>query len=318
MNANKYQSWIPRFDYFFVLRPMLFFPGWSTMMAGYFIQSKTTWFPPYPLQINMFHLIITLVGFAMIMGSAFVLNQLQDIESDQKNKKLFIISDGILSKKTVWWEMIILTVLSFLVAFIIKIEVGISFVLFFIITGLFYNFPPLKLKDRPWGSLLANGLMGWFAFVIGWISTHTISAILLTDSLPYLFFNIALYLFTTLPDREGDKNSGKKTLAVILSLKKIVYIALVFFFAGLLISIWLTDKQALIFYILTLPLFIYTIVASNVENTIRTTKYGILFFSITICFRWPAYFLLMLSGYFGTKWYFRKRFGLNYPNFSGN
>ena len=318
MNTNKNQSWISRFDYFFVLRPMLFFPGWSTLMAGYFIHSKTTWFPPYPVKINSFHLIITLVGFAMIMGSSFVLNQLQDIESDQKNKKLFIISDGILSKKTVWWEIIILTVLSFLLSFNIKIEVGIFFVLFFIVTGLFYNFPPLKLKDRPWGSLLANGLMGWFAFGIGWVSTNTISTLLLTDSLPYLFFNIALYLFTTLPDREGDKNSEKKTLAVLLSLKKIIYMAVALYFVGLLISIWLTDKQALIFYIFTFPLFIYTIIASNVENTTRVTKYGILFFSISICFRWPAYFLLMLTGFFGTKWYFRKRFSFNYPNFSGN
>jgi len=317
MNANKVQSSTSCFDYFFVLRPMLFFPGWSTMMAGYFIQSKSTWFQPFLLPINHLHLISILIGFAMVMGSSFLLNQLKDIDSDQKNKKLFFISDGILSKKAVWWEVIILTIVSFLIAFIIKVELGIFFVLFFIITGLFYNFPPLKMKDRPWGSLLANGLMGWLAFCIGWATNNPISAALIIESLPYLFFNIALYLFTTLPDREGDKNSGKKTLAVLYNIKNIIYMAFILYVLGFLVSMWLTDRQALFFYILTLPLFIRTIIGKNVENTTRTTKFGILFFAISICFRWPVYFFMMLAGFFGTKWYFKKRFNFDYPNFSG-
>jgi 4-hydroxybenzoate polyprenyltransferase len=317
MNTNKDHYWKSRLDYFFVLRPMLFFPGWSTMMAGYFIDSKTTWFPSFQFQINHFHLLSILAGFAMIMGSSFVLNQLKDIESDKKNKKLFIISNGILSTKAVWMEVIILTIFSFLIAFVIKTEVGIMFVLFFMVTGLFYNFPPAKMKDRPWGSLLANGLMGWLAFSIGWASNNPLSTQLIIDSLPYLFFNTALYLFTTLPDREGDKISGKKTLAVLFDIKNIIYLAFVFYALGFIVSIWSLDRQALIFYILTMPLFIKTIVGKEVEDTIRATKYGILFFSVSICLRWPAYFLMMITGYFSTKWYFKKRFNFDYPNFSG-
>jgi len=317
MNANKDHFWLSRLDYFFVLRPMLLFPGWSTMMAGYFIQSRTIWFPSFQLQINNFHLLFLLVGFAMVMGSSFVLNQLKDIESDKKNKKLFIISDGILSTKAVWLEVIILTFLSFLIAFTIKLEVGILFVLFFIVTGLFYNFPPAKMKDRPWGSLLANGLMGWLAFSVGWAANNQISTQLIIDSLPYLCFNTALYLFTTLPDREGDKISGKKTLAVLFDIKNIRYLAFVFYLTGFLVSIWSFDRQALVFYILSLPLFVKTLIGKEVEDTIRATKYGILFFAVSICLRWPAYFVMMVTGFLVTKWYFMRRFNFDYPNFSG-
>jgi 4-hydroxybenzoate polyprenyltransferase len=317
MNANKDHFWKSRLDYFFVLRPMLFFPGWSTMMAGYFIHSKSTWFPAFQFHINHIHLLSVVLGFAMIMGSSFVLNQLKDIESDRKNKKLFIISNGILSTKAVWLEVIILTFFSFLIAFNINIEVGIFFVLFFIVTGLLYNFPPVNMKDRPWGSLLANGLMGWLAFSIGWVSNNSIGFQLIIDSLPYLCFNTALYLFTTLPDRDGDKISGKKTLAVLFNIKNIIYLAFLLYLVGLFVSIWSIDRQALIFYILTLPLFIKTLVGQGVEDTIRATKYGILFFSISICLRWPAYFLMMVTGFFGTKWYFKRRFNFDYPNFSG-
>jgi 4-hydroxybenzoate polyprenyltransferase len=317
MNARKDHFWQSRLDYFFVLRPMLFFPGWSTMMAGYFIHSKSLWIPSFHFQIFPFQLLFVLTGFAMVMGSSFVLNQLKDIESDKENKKLFIISNGILSSRAVWIEVIVLTSLALLIAFSMKTELGILFVLFFIVTGVLYNFSPANMKDRPWGSLVANGLMGWLAFSIGWASTNSFSSQLIIDSLPYLCFNTALYLFTILPDREGDKKSGKKTLAVSFNLNTIIYLAFTLYVIGFIVSIWSIDRQALVFYILSLPLFMKTLLGKKIEDTIRATKYGILFFAISICLRWPAYFLMMVIGFFGTKLYFKKRFDFDYPNFSG-
>jgi 4-hydroxybenzoate polyprenyltransferase len=318
MRVSKKQFWLTRLDYFFVLRPMLFFPGWSTMMAGYFIESRSSWFPAYQLHINYADLLFLLFGFALIMGSSFVLNQLKDIESDKKNKKLFIISNGILSSRTIWWEVVILTVLSIVISFRINLQVGILVIIFFVVTGLLYNFPPAKMKDRPWGSLFANAMMGWLAFSIGWAANKSVNIDLLTDSIPYICFNTALYLFTILPDREGDRISGKKTMAVIFDMKNIIRLAFILYIAGLIVSIWLFDRQALTFYFFSLPFFIVTLTSSNVEHTIRATKYGILFFAVSICLRWPVYLGLMVLGFFGTKWYFKKRFDFNYPNFSGN
>ena len=253
----------------------------------------------------------------MMMGSTFVLNQLKDIESDKKNKKLFIISDGILSPKTATIEVFVLTVVSILIGFLIRLEVGMLFIAFFLVTGILYNYSPAKMKDRPWGSLLANALMGWIAFAIGWITAHQLRMQFIIDSLPYLFFNTALYLFTTLPDIEGDRVSGKKTLAVTYGLEKVIYGAFILYLTGLMISIKVMDFQALFFYLLSLPLFIKTLISGNVADTIRNTKYSILFFALSICLRMPAYFLMMVIGFFGSRIYFKKRFNLNYPNFTG-
>jgi 4-hydroxybenzoate polyprenyltransferase len=317
MSVDNDNFWSSRLDYFFVLRPMLFFPGWSTMMAGYFIHTKSSWFPLLQSQTNHFHLLMLLLTFALVMGSSFVLNQLKDIESDKKNRKLFIISNGIISTKTIWWEVFVLTILAFGIAFWINMHVGLMVVTFFVITGLFYNFSPARMKDRPWGSLIANGLMGWLAFAIGWLANNQPGTDLIIDSIPYLCFNTALYLFTTLPDREGDRVSGKKTLAVLFDIKLIIILAFMLYLSGFLVCLWLLDRQALVFYILSLPLFVTTLIGFQVEDTIRATKYGILFFAISICLRWPVYLILMIMGFFGTKWYFKKRFNFDYPNFSG-
>jgi 4-hydroxybenzoate polyprenyltransferase len=286
-------------------------------MAGYFIHSKTSWFPLFQLKINYPELFLLLFSLALIMGSSFVLNQLKDIESDKKNKKLFIISNGILSSKTIWWEVVILSLVSISIAFFINLEVGIFTIFFFIITGVLYNFSPTNMKDRPWGSLLANGLMGWLAFGIGWVAKSGVTINLFIESIPYVLFNTALYLFTILPDREGDKNSGKKTLAVLYNIKFIIRIAFIIYSTGFLLSLWLYDKQALVFYILSLPFFLKALGSAKIEDTIRATKYGILFFALSICLRWPVYLILMILGFFSTKFYFRKRFNFNYPNFSG-
>ena len=317
MSNKRNNFWLSRLDYLFLLRPMLFFPGWSTLLAGYYIEYKSEWVPIIGVKTVPLPDFLLFAGFALIMGSSFVLNQLQDIASDKKNRKLFIISDGILSVGAAKYEVIGLTLISFFIAFWIKMEVGIFFVVFFIITGILYNYPPARLKDRPWGSLLANMLMGWLAFGIGWISINPLTHHLLLDSLPYIFYNTALYLFTTLPDREGDQQSGKKTLAVVWGLKKIIQIAFYIYIVGFALCFYMMDLQAFVFYIFTLPWFIKTMLKGRITETNQTTKYGILFFALSVCLRWPAYFLIMVVGFYGTKFYYKKRFNFDYPNFSG-
>jgi 4-hydroxybenzoate polyprenyltransferase len=317
MNAEVSTNWLSRLDYIFLLRPMLFFPGWSTMLAGYFIESKSEWFPITTGSGDLISIIQLMTGFALIMGSSFVLNQLRDIESDKKNRKLFIIADGIVSVKSAWRLVYLLTAAALLFGFFIGVEIGVLFLIFFTLTGIFYNFGPLALKDKPWGSLFANALMGWLAFAVGWSARHDPGFRLLIDSLPYLFFNTSLYLFTLLPDREGDEHSRKHTLAVLQGSARVINAALVLYFIGLLSGVFFDDKQALVFYLLSLPFYLVTLGRKNTENTIRTTKYAILFFALSVCLRWPLYFPVMAAGFFGTKLYFKYRFDYDYPNFGG-
>ncbi|MGD9489432.1 MAG: UbiA family prenyltransferase [Calditrichaceae bacterium] len=299
---------------------MLFYPGWSTMLAGFFVARDDELFLSRDVLLGLNHVLILklLVLFGAAMGASFLLNQLQDIESDLKNKKLFIISENYIGNKAAVIELIILTVVTLLISFGISFDVGLLASVFLLVTGYLYNFRPFNFKDHPWGSLAANSMMGWLAFALGWGAVRGIDSGLILDSVPYVLFNTALYFFTTLPDMAGDKQCNKHTLAVIYGVGKILKSAFFLYIASLFAALILMDFQALIFIILSSPFFIYMMKERTIESAIRTTKYGILFFALAVCLRLPYYFIIMLSGFFFTKWYFKKRFQYDYPNFKGN
>lgn len=316
-NNGSVFKWL---DYFFVLRPMLFFPGWSTLLAGYFISYKhLLLFEPQLLaQTDHIKIIVVLISFAMAMGSCFLLNQLVDKITDRENNKLFFLSHNMIKDKAAYIWAFFLIISALLLALKVNINFLLFSALFVLITGYFYNYSPFKLKDRPWGSLFANAAMGWLAFALGWSANNTPTWRLLSDSLPYLFFNTALYFYTTLPDIKGDKMSRKKTLAVRFGIDHLIILSFILFTGGLISVILNKDMIAGWFYILSAPLFIMTLFRRDTKTTILATKYGILFFAISILLKWPYYILLMVSGFFLTRWYFKFRFDFDYPNFSGN
>lgn len=312
-------SIIKSLDYFFVLRPMLFVPGWSTLLAGYLIASKQELYftPSTFLHLNFLDIIVLLIIFSTAMGASFLLNQLMDIETDLKNKKLFILSENHISKNAAIIETIVLILMSLLFTLKFGIWLQAAVILFIIVTGYLYNYKPFVLKDRALGSLIANAAMGWLAFSIGWLAVRNISFQIFFDSLPYLFFNTALYFFTTLPDVPGDRKSNKKTLAVLHGLNAVIVLALISYLSAFASAIILNDYFALIFIICSLPFFIMVAFKKDVNSTIKTTKYAIFFFAIALCVKIPFYFIVLVGIFVFTKWYFLKRFQYNYPNFKG-
>jgi 4-hydroxybenzoate polyprenyltransferase len=251
------------------------------------------------------------------MGGSFLLNQLQDIESDLKNKKLFFLTENHITKKAAWIETILLLLVSLILAYWVNIPVFIAVFLFILITGYAYNFKPFEFKNRPFGSLFANALMGWLAFSLGWLAVKEPGINLLIDSLPYLFFNTSLYFFTTLPDMAGDHKSAKNTIAVKHGIQPVILLAAASFLFSVMAGLLVGDYWALLFIIPSIPFYFYAITEKSIKSTIRTTKYAILFFALAICLKIPFYFLLMITIFAGTRWYFKNRFNYNYPNFKG-
>lgn len=311
------QTFLEKLDYFFVLRPMLFFPGWTTLLAGYLILDKESLF--FNLSqikdISFWNITLLLLLSAAAMGASFLLNQLKDIESDLENKKLFIISEGYISKRMAIVETGILVVLALGLSVLFSWTVVWLTAGFIVLTGYLYNFKPFALKDAPFSSLIANSLMGWFAFALGWAAVNNLSWYIVLDALPYLFLNTALYFFTTLPDAEGDRKSGKNTIAVRYGTQLTIRLAFLLFVFSILAAFLLKDHMILLILILSAPFFISTIWNYSVGAAVRTTKFVILFFAAAICFKIPVFLILMLAGFFGTRWYFKKRFNYDYPNF---
>jgi 1,4-dihydroxy-2-naphthoate octaprenyltransferase len=310
---------IKSLDYFFVLRPMLFVPGWSAVLAGYFISSKKELYytPHVFLNLDYLQISILLILFSAAMGATFLLNQLKDIDSDLKNKKLFILSENHITKKSAINETLILILLSLILALNFSSWFFLAVVLFIILTGFMYNYKPFRFKDRPLGSAFANTLMAVLAFAIGWLAVNDIGYGLIIDSLPYVFFNTALYFFTTLPDIAGDKDSNKRTLAVLYGIDVVIILAEVCYLAGFISAIILKDYFALAFIVCSFPFFVNVLINRRVKNTIKTTKYAILFFAAALWLKIPFYFPLLIAIFIFTKWYFARRFHFDYPNFKG-
>ncbi len=306
-------------DYFFVLRPMLFFPGWSTLLAGYLIAWNGRILLPanHFMAFNYGEIALLLILFGAAMGGSFLLNQIQDIDSDRSNNKLFFLSEKHISKRAAVWEAALLIVFALTLALAIDRILFVAVGAFILITGYAYNYRPFAFKDNPVTSLLANAAMGWLAFAIGWLAQKSWSTELIFDALPYLFFNTALYFFTTLPDVEGDRANNKNTLAVTHGVAFVIYCAGGLFAVALLSAIWLSDVFALTMLVPSLPFFARAVIRRSVEAAVQSTKYGILFFAIAVCLKLPFYLLLMIAIFGFTKWFFRKRFNFNYPNFAG-
>ena len=316
--------WFAKLDYFFITRPMLFFPGWNTLLAGSLAASadvrlisdllKYNWrFSPATKDLGL-----SLLAFMLAMGGCFILNQLQDVDSDRQNKKLFLVGDKFVRKSAAYFESILLISLPLFIGLYLNFTFFLLVLIFVIITGYLYNYHPFHFKNRPLWGLLLNMLMGWIAFALGWSLYRALDQHFLLDSFPYLALNTSLYLLTTIPDATGDQAAGKKTFCVRFGFKTTVAISILLFLIALVYSGFRHDQLILLLNLLILYSFIRLTFFPSRAQAIRTIKMTIFFFSFLICLKFPWYLLIMVLLFFFTRYYYWQRFKFDYPNFRGD
>ncbi len=317
------QNWIKKLDYFYITRPMLFFPGWNTFLAGYLVANgEASWLFQLKEGIYSIHfwrsdIVLSMLAFMFAMGGSFILNQLQDTDSDHKNKKLFLIDENLVSRKGAISESIILLVGAVLTGFFLGKTMFLLLILFIVITAYLYNYQPFQFKNRPMGGLILNAFMGWIAFALGWAIILPISGRFWIDSLPYLFLNTCLYLLTILPDAAGDKSSGKVTFCVKYGKNTTIYLAGFLYVFSFLLAWVKNDHIILLIDLLLLYFMIKLVISTQTTAAVRTIKMGVFFFSIVICMKFPFYIIPMVSAFFLTRYYYQRRFYYDYPNFRG-
>jgi len=317
-------KWIAKLDHFFITRPMLFFPGWNTLLAGYLNSVDDIHPVSQAIEgLTSFHfwnfdLILVMMAFMFAMGSSFILNQIADVETDRKNKKLFLIDEHFLSKKSASVEAAILILLSLSIGFLVNFTILLLIVIFLFITAYLYNFKPFEFKNKPFSGLLLNSMMGWLAFALGWFIHRELTLAFILASLPYLFLNTGLYLLTTLPDMTGDQSSLKQTFSVIFGFRKTVILAGLLYLLSLIVAIFLKDQIILVIDLLLFLYFIKMLIGMALSTSVKFIKMAIFFFSLLISFKFPFYLVIMIFVYFLTRYYYRQRFDFDYPNFRGN
>jgi 1,4-dihydroxy-2-naphthoate octaprenyltransferase len=154
---------------------------------------------------------------------------------------------------------------------------------------------------------------GNIAFLIGWCMIQSLSWQALTFSLPYMLAVGAIYLNTTIPDMDGDRMSGKLTLAVKWGKEKVMILSSFLVIISIVLSLMVKDIPFLFASSLSLPFFILCVVTKRERYITATTKLAILFLSIAACIFYPWYIAVLIMGFVGTRLYYKARFNLDYP-----
>jgi 1,4-dihydroxy-2-naphthoate octaprenyltransferase len=302
-------------DYFFMLRPTLFFPIWIMTLAGYsgfyICSGSKKWLTFSTDWITVLNfLLITLIS-----GGVFILNQLQDIESDKDNKKLFLISESFIQKKhaqTIAFTIISISIVFFFVENFYLFIINFFYVLF---GGYLYNYKPFCWKDLPFLGVFVNLIEGLFLFLSGWLIAGYGQWQAFIYVIPYLCAWGAVMFLTTIPDVKRDSLHNKITFAVRFGRNRTIWTATIWVLIGFIVGI--INKDYLVTYsiVLSLPLFTIMLFKPTHEWIFASIRYPMLFIALLLCVEFPLFFIVLLVNYFFSKAYYVSRFELNYPTF---
>jgi len=293
------------FDYIFVLRPVLMVPVWTILLLGHHQGSRYG-----SSNRSLFWLFIFSTIF---IGGVYLLNQIYDLETDRKNKKLFFLAEGHISKKNAWIMTALLYVFSVVPAYFLSLILGIIFTLGLIFSFI-YSAPPFSLKNRAYGGFFVNLIShGSLVFLAGFCARADFSLRVVLFSIPYAMAVAAVYLNTTLPDIEGDKISGKMTFGVRYGILKSTLISTLLVILSIVFALIFLDLPFLFSAVLSLPFYIFALVTKEVGKSVLATKSSIFFLSLAAGYFYPWYFVILILGFLGTRLYYKKRFNLEYP-----
>lgn len=297
-------------DYWFVLRPTLMFPLFTMLLAGHRLVDPVQPTPPW-------RWVWLAAAFTALFGLGFVLNQIVDRPGDRLNGKLLLVSGGLISDPALKALCLILAVLAPL-ALLISGFGGLApwIMAMFLLGGVFYNFKPLVLQSSPWGGIAASALGGYLLMETG--ARLGGGSLPWVRMLPYLASFTAAGLLTGLPDLEGDRRAGKRTFAVKFGRRATLAVA----FGGVLASAALGAVQSDL--VITLPAVLASaavllaLVKSHPGTAVAGNKMAILTLSVLVGWSYPIYLAAMALHYLSSRWYHRRRFGLDYPNLRGD
>ncbi len=297
------------FDLFFSARPLLHLPIWSVYLVALRYRNQLSY------ETFGWGNIAALAILSLMAAGAFWLNQVYDRESDALNNKIGFIQRGYLTVKMLLWCAAVATVLGLALSYWYS---GTLFLICLQGAALtyIYSAPPLRLKDRPISGMLANAYA--FGFLISvsvqpHINAHTIGLIG-WDNPYYFFLSVAsVHVITTLPDLAGDSRTGKRTMAVTWGRVP----SLVTAFALMLLAVWVAWYTGHMILVAIAAVSVVSIVVNLVVKSAKlellSAKLPILLLTVLAAWYYPFYALFIIALICATRIYYRKRFGMTYP-----
>jgi 4-hydroxybenzoate polyprenyltransferase len=296
-------------DYFFAARPLLHLPVWSIYIVSWHLahQGQTA-------SLSVSELLMPgLISLAA--AGAYYLNQVYDFHSDRRNRKLGFLQRGLLTKREMIAGHVSASGLALAWA-ALESWSAVLLILLFITMGILYSAPPFRFKDRPVAGLLANAFSFGALVSLSTEPTALIGSMAEVSQWYALYFTLAVaavYLMTTLPDRDGDESSGKKTLAVVLPPQFVRGIALAAVMASGAVAYSLGSVELTVLSIVAALAVLVSLRADSNAADLFAGKLPILLLTLLAGYYYPWYLLFVVALVWLTRSYYRRRFSMTYP-----
>ena len=185
------------------------------------------------LQENTFHLLLflfMLIASILIQAATNMFNEYYDFVRGLDHAESVgiggaIVRDGI-KPKTVLMSAVVFLIIAALLGVYICLNSSWWVALIGIIgmaVGYFYTGGPKPIAYTPFGELAAGLFMGLLIILLSfYIQTGTITLESILISVPISILIGAILLANNIRDLDGDKDNGRKTLAIILGRKRAI------------------------------------------------------------------------------------------------
>lgn len=296
-------------DFFFAARPMLNLPIWSVYLVSLHYHNLLSAEQFGPSDLAMLALL------SLMAAAAYYLNQIHDYDSDAINRKLGFLQRGFIRKDQMRKAGLICSLLSLVGAALFSFFIFQIFVQSLVLSYL-YSVKPFRLKDRAITGMIAN------AYAFGWLIPFTVmpemdmhnNGLLGWHNPAYFFLTVAaIHILTTLPDREGDRSTGKRTIGVVLHPVAAMTASLIL--SGL--AAWVafrSGNSALMWLAVASLAAIAAALLSGSERMILVAaRLPILLLTLLAGWLYPGYLLFIVVLVVLTRVYYRRRFDMVYP-----
>ena len=249
---QKFRGYIELIRPFTLLAPVIV--SSCIIIASFFYNSHQGSFISY-----MWAMILPAsVSLAILNGASNALNQVTDLKTDKISKPYRPIPKGIISIK----EGIIVSIMMYLVAFLLAFQINLMFLIFVSLITVFtvtYSLPP-RLKDRLIFNQLWVGIpRGLLGILASWsVFGNSFESLPLTIGLIAMLFLIGGSITKDITDSKADRQTGTYTLVNTYGRKKAAIIALPFMFfpfvfIPLLTESGIIEPQFIILTFLAIP-----------------------------------------------------------------
>ena len=301
-------------DLLFILRPSLFFPVWIMIASGMITSSMQN--DRFRIWINEFNLntFLVFLGVTIICGATFIINQMQDIVSDQENDKLVLFKEKMTQSTAdrFYKILMIVSIIILIPTGVINIVLGL---LLFLIWGVLYNLKPFEFKQTPILGAIINLMAGLILFLIGWSLNVDINFQALILAAPYLLCFTAVSVLTAIPDMRGDKKINKNTIPVLYGERITIFFAAVFVLIAFGLGYQNDDPIISTASLVSLPFYVFNVFSLKLNNILRTIRFSIFNLGFFLMSVYPYLFLAFFVNFYLVKYYYWHRFDLHYISF---